>query len=512
MSTPQPTPTDGTTPQPGMVYLVGAGPGDPRLITLRGIECLAGADLVLYDYLVNPRILEHVRPTAECECLGRHGHSKLMSQDELNRRVVEAARAGWTVVRLKSGDPAIFARAAEEIDALVSAGLRFEIVPGITAALAAGSFAGVSITDRNVASAVAFVTGHQQCDKSAPSFDYGRLADFPGTIVVYMGVTSADRWTAALIAAGKDPATPTAIVRRCSWADQLVVRCTLGTVADEIESRKLRPPAMIIVGDVAGEPAPSTWFNDRPLAGRRVLVTRPRDQAAALAAPLEELGAEVLIQPAIEISPPDDWSDVDAAIESLADVDWLVFSSANGVRAFLDRITSTSRDIRALGNVRIAAIGPGTDAELARYHLAADVVPESFRAESLAASLTDVARGKRCLLIRASRGRKVLGETLAAAGADVREVIVYQSADVTMADESIREALAAGRIDWVTVTSSAIARSLAQMFGKTLHETRLVSISPITSSTLKELGHTAATEASQHDMSGVITAILSDAT
>jgi uroporphyrinogen III methyltransferase/synthase len=326
-----------------------------------------------------------------------------------------------------------------------------------------------------------------------------------------MGVTTARVWTAALIAAGKDAATPTAIVRRCSWADQLVVRCTLGTVADEIDQRKLRPPALIIVGETVAQQSPVNWFASRPLSGRRVLVTRPRDQAAALVGPLEDLGAEVLVQPAIEISPPDDWQGVDDAIGSLAEVDWLVFSSANGVRMFLDRLKDTSRDIRALGRLKLAAIGPGTDAELARYHLKADVVPESFRAELLADSLCGAVDGKRCLLIRASRGRQVLGEKLREAGADVREVVVYRSSDVASVDESIREALAAGTIDWVTVTSSAIACSLANMFGELLGHTRLVSISPITTATLAGSGFTAAAEATQHDMPGVVAALLADA-
>ncbi|MCA9102766.1 MAG: uroporphyrinogen-III C-methyltransferase [Planctomycetales bacterium] len=495
----------------GMVYLVGAGPGDPRLITLRGVQCLARADLVLYDYLVNPRVLEHTRADAECICTGRHGHGKLMSQPELNRRVVEAAREGRTVVRLKAGDPAIFARAAEEIDALDAAGLRFEVVPGITAALAAGSYAGIAITDRNVASAVAFVTGREQAEKATPALDYGQLADFPGTIVVYMGVTTAGQWTSSLIAAGKAPETPAAIVRRCSWADQLVVRCTLGTVAEEIDARQLRPPALVIVGTAVAGEAPGHWFATRPLAGRRVLVTRPREQAASLAEPLEDLGAEVLIQPAIEIAPPDDWRPVDDAIARLAEFDWLVFSSANGVSMLLDRLSDSSLDLRTLGGLRIAAIGPGTAAELRRYRLRPDVVPESFRAESLAASLSGEVRGRRCLLVRASRGRQVLAESLVAAGADVEEIVVYRSVDIAQPDDAIREALEGGHIDWVTVTSSAIARNLAQMFGSTLGKARLVSISPITTATLTELGHPASAEANPHDMPGVVAALLEDA-
>lgn len=499
------TPSE-VAPIAGRVYLVGAGPGDPGLITWRGVECLRRADVVLYDYLVNPRILDHTPPTATAVCLGRHGHGRLMSQAEVNERLVSEARLGKTVIRLKGGDPAIFARAAEEIEALTAAGIPFEIVPGITAALAAGSYAGVPITHRDLASAVALVTGHES-DKEELALDYHELARFPGTLVFYMGVTSAPFWTGVLIDAGKDAGTPTAIVRRCSWPDQQTIRCTLGEVAPRLAAERMRPPVMVIVGAVAGLEPTIDWFTSRPLFGTKILLTRPSHQLEPLRRAFEELGAETLAQPAIEISPPDDWSPVDAALSRLAEFDWLIFSSANGVRFFLQRLLDQGGDLRRLGKVRLAAIGPGTADELAHWHLKADVVPDEFRAEGLAEALAADASGRRCLLIRASRGREVLAEQLTCAGAEVEQIVAYRSRDVAVADAEIARLLAAGHIDWTTVTSSAIARSLAAMFGDDLRRARLVSISPVTSATLRQLGFEPAAEAAQYTMAGVVEAV-----
>jgi len=523
-------------PQPGKVYLVGAGPGDPGLITLRGIQCLWQADAVLYDYLVNPRLLTHCRPGAELISLGKHGGGRLWSQEEINGALVRLAREGKTVARLKGGDPVVFARGVEEIEALTAAGIRFEIVPGITAALAAGSYAGIPITHRELASAVALVTGHEDGGKEGPPLDYASLASFPGTLVFYMGVTTAARWSAELIVSGKPSQTPVAVIRRVSFPDQKTWQTTLGEVAAFVARTKLRPPVIFVVGEVASLAPTSSWFDKRPLFGQSVLVTRPivvRRWAAGqippddFAARLSELGAEVLCQPAIEIRPPDDWSAVDAALARLREFDWLVFSSANGVDSLLGRllqyvvgtlrvpslndgtrsVPTTHCDLRALAGVKIAAIGSATAARLAEYHLRADLVPDEFRAEALAESLAADARGKRFLLARASRGREVLAETLTAAGAIVEQVVVYQSVDVESADAEIAARLAAGRIDWITVTSSAIARSLARLFGDELRKTKLVSISPITSATLRELGFEPAAEAKEYTMEGVVEGI-----
>ena len=492
---------------PATVYLVGAGPGDPGLVTLRGVECLRRAEVVLYDYLVNPAVLEHAPTGAELVCLGRHGDGRIMPPEEVSQRMIRSASDGRTVVRLKGGDPAVFARGAEEATALAEAGIPFEIVPGITAALAVGSYAGIPLTHRELASAVTLITGQEDADKTDSGVDFSALAAMRGTLVFYMGVTTVRHWTDALIAAGKPADVPAAIVRRCSLADQTTIYCTLGSLAEQIEAARVRPPALAIIGPVVSLGPALDWFSRRPLFGTRVLVTRPRDQAAALAGPLAEMGADVLRQPVIEIGPPDDLAAVDAAISRLGEFDWIVFSSANGVERLLGRLLAGAGDLRALGGVKIAAIGPATVERLAGYHLKCDLHPAEYRAEALAAALTPQAAGKRFLLARASRGREVLAEQLTTAGGHVEQVVVYSSTDVTAAEPDVAEAMSQGRIDWVTVTSSAIARSLVALFGEQIRACRLASISPITSQTLQELGHNAAVEAEEYTSAGVVEAI-----
>jgi uroporphyrinogen III methyltransferase/synthase len=468
------------------------------------------ADVVLYDYLANPALLCHARSDANLICSGKHGRDRIITQDEINQLLIRFAREGKTVVRLKGGDPAIFARVSEEAAALSAAGIRYEIVPGITAALAAGSYAGIPLTERSIASAVAFVTGHEQDDKHIAPLDFEALARFPGTLVFYMGVTTAAEWTNALIAAGMPANTPAAIIRRCTWPDQNTILCTLGEVAPRLSAEHLRPPIITIVGDIVSHVEVQNWFTKRPLFGQRILVTRPRHQAADLVVSLEQLGAQCYVQPAIEILPPENWNEVDRAIADLPDLDWLVFSSANGVEFFLDRLLTQGHDVRDLGQLMIAAIGAATADALSKYRLRADLIPDEFRAESLADTLVAAARQRknpRFLLIRASRGREVLADSLTAAGFTVHQVVAYRSVDVEAADPDIAALLAANKIDWVTVTSSAIARSLAKLFGNDLRRAKLASISPITSATLRELGYDPAVEARDYTMSGVVAAI-----
>lgn len=499
--------SDGASHHRGVVYFVGAGPGDPGLLTLAGAERLGRADLVLYDYLVNQAVLGWIRPGTRLVCLGRHGApGRGVEQAEVHARMIEAARQGHCVVRLKGGDPSVFGRLAEETEALATAGVAYEVVPGVTAGLGAAAYAAIPLTRGQTSSAVALVTGQERPDKAQPSLDYEALAHFPGTLVLYMGVTSAKRWSHALIQGGRPPATPVAIVRRATWSDQETVLCTLADVAHVVADRKIRPPAICLIGEVVAAAASEPWFASRPLVNTRILVTRPRHQSARLVQQLSDLGAEVLVQPAIEISPPADWGAVDAAIDELERFHWLVFSSSNGVQFLLDRLCARA-DLRRLGRCRLAAIGPGTAEALAEYHLRADLVPQEYRAEALAAALAGDACGKRFLLARASRGREVLAEELTAVGAEVHQVVVYQSSDVPAAAPEVTAALAAGRIDWVMVSSSAIARSLVALFGQDLRRTRLASISPVTSETLRALGFSPAAEAEQYTMDGMVRAI-----
>ncbi len=495
--------------QHGKVFLVGAGPGDPKLLTLRGLECLAQADVVLYDYLASAELLRHLPSAAERICLGRHGMGRLMTQAAVSRLMVESAAAGKQVVRLKGGDPGIFGRLAEETAALVEAGIEFEIVPGVTTAVAAGPYAGLSLTDRDQASCVAFVTGREQSDKDeASALDYASLASFPGTLVFYMGVTTARGWSHALISAGKSAETPVAIVRHCSLPTQEVWTCRLDEVSLRLAPGTVRPPVIVIVGNVARQQSLGDWFTNRPLFGKTVLVTRPAHQADGMAGRLLELGANLLYQPAIEIGPPDAWAPVDRAIDKLDQFDWLVFSSRNGVEYFLNHLRERGHDWRRLGNAKLAAIGSATASALAERDLNVDIEPDEYRAEALATALAPAAKGQQFLLLRASRGREVLAESLSQAGADVEQVVVYKSSDVATPDEAIVETMQAGHIDWVTVTSSSTARSLVNLFGEALAKTKLVAISPLTGGVLAELGYPPAAVAEEFTGDGVVEAIL----
>lgn len=498
----------------GKVYLVGAGPGDPGLVTLRAAELLQRADAVLYDYLVNPAILRHCRSDAIKISLGKHGEGRVLSQAEINERLIALAQS-WTVVRLKGGDPMLFAHGSEEIDSLIQNNIPFEIVPGVTAAFAAASYAGIPLTHREAASAVALVTGQEDPEKFDSALDYGALARFPGTLVFYMGVTTAEHWSRALIAAGKPANTPVAVLRRVSLPDQRRTDTTLAELANVIKEQHLRPPVVFMVGDAATRGAAWSWFEKRPLFGQTILITRPLHQADDLARRLAELGAEVLCQPAIEIKPLPLTDTSDRVLDMLDRFDWIVFSSRNGVQHFFERLLhpllANNRDVRALGKAKIAAIGPGTAEELWGYHVRADLVPDEFRAESLAKALGSGAAGKRFLLVRANRGRELLAEELAKAGGIVEQAIVYESVDVERVDPEIAARMAAGRIDWTIITSSAIARSAARLFGDALSKSKLVSISPITSGTLRELGCEPAAEAKEYTAAGIVSTIETNA-
>jgi uroporphyrinogen III methyltransferase/synthase len=444
----------------GIVYLVGAGPGDPGLITLRGVECLRRADVVLYDYLANPALLEHASPLAELVPLGRRGSGRVYAPPEITERVLAEARAGRTVVRLKGGDPSIFGRGADETAALREAGVPFEIVPGITSGLALAAYCELPITQQDDASAVALVTGRERDDKTTSCLDYDSLASFPGTLVFYMGVGRCAKWSAELLAHGRSPDTPVAIVRQCTRADQELLRCTLGTVADVVSTRQVRPPALFVVGDVVDRAPDVSWFTARPLFGTRVLVPGSRATSTRLAGRLAGLGADVVVSPVLRITAPADWGAVDTTLDRLHEYDWVVFSSQSGVDHFLRRLFTRGGDARRLGGAKIAALGSTTARRLAQWGLRADLVPEESVAESLADALLEHARGGRVLLVQASRGRE------------------------------------------------ALARALARLYGDGLRRPRLASIGPVTTAALKELGYLPAAEASQHTTEGLAEAIL----
>jgi uroporphyrinogen III methyltransferase/synthase len=499
---------------PNHVYLVGAGPGHPELVTLRAVECLRQADVVLYDKLVSTRLLEHAPAGATRICVVDLGDCHSERHVAIHRTLIESARAGKCVVRLKGGDPLLFGRGGEEAEALREAGIPFEIVPGVTAALGAAACAGIPLTHRLHASAVAFVTGHERPGKAESTLDWSALARFPGTLVFYMGMTRLGQIAQALVEHGKASGTPAAAVHWASTGEQRTIEATLGTLATAVQQAGLTPPAIIIVGAVVSLRPHLAWFEQRPLFGKRVLVTRPRHQAGDLVRRLEALGAVVLVQPAVEIREPADWGPVDRALAQLATYDWVVFTSANGVHAFLGRLLHTGRDLRALGRAQLAAIGPKTADALRHYHLTPDLVPARFQSEDLAAELKGRIRpGQRLLLARADRGRELLRHELASL-ADVEQVAVYSQVDAVDADSRVLDSLRRGEIDYVTLTSSNIARALIEQLDDTcrarLHsgETKLVSISPVTSADVRQLGFAVAAEATQATTEELIEAVV----
>ena len=492
----------------GHVWIVGAGPGDPRLLTVWARSCLEQAEVVVYDYLVDPRILELVPHTAEKVSLGHHSRGRFLEPSEINAILLTKARAGKRVVRLKAGDPAVFGRFAEELSFLRENGVPFTVIPGITAGIAVGALAELPLTHAQFASGVALVAGNEHSDKPHRNLDYECLAKFPGTIVYYMGVRSAVTWSHELVRYGKPSNTPVAIVRRCGWPEQQVWRTTLGELGQTIHSQGIKPPAVIVVGEVASLTPVKSWFTSQPLFGKRILVTRPEDQVTDLQNLLETWGACVINHPVIEIRPPETWEAVDRAIDNLEQFTFLVFSSANGVRFFVKRLWEIGKDVRALGSTRVAAIGPGTAAALEDCCIKPDCVPREYRAESLAEALNQLPERGKILLIRASRGRQALPEMLSTAGWQVHQVVAYQSMDVPSANPHVVQQMDEGQIDWTTVTSSGIAHSLVRLFGERLKRTRLASISPVTTATLEELGFPPAVEAQEYTIPGIVSAIL----
>jgi uroporphyrinogen III methyltransferase/synthase len=497
------------------VFLVGAGPGNPGLLTLRGAEVLARADLVLYDQLVPERLLDLSPPSAERVCVrdlpGQHPDK----YPHIHKKLIDAANAGKTVVRLKGGDPLIFGRGGEEAEALRSAGLAYEIVPGVTAALAAGAFLELPLTHRLHASAIALVTGHELPGKPGNKLDWKTLAAFPGTLAIYMGIARLPIIVSELLKHGKPPDTPAGIVERVSMGEQRSVFARLADLEEARRNAGLEAPGLILIGDAVAQHAAHPWFESRPLFGQRVLVTRPAHQAAGMVRKLEHLGAVVSRMPAVEIREATDFAPVDRALEQLrrGEWDWLVFTSANGVHALLRRLDAIGRDLRDLGSVKLAAIGPKTADALRDYHLRADVVPaETYSSEGLAEALRPHVVGQRVLLARADRGRELLRAELAKAAA-VDQVAVYSQADVPAPDPLVLDALRRGEIRYVTLPSSNIARAVLGAFDETIRgrvergEIRLVAISPETGKAVRELGLPVAAEATTFTEDGLIAAV-----
>jgi uroporphyrinogen III methyltransferase/synthase len=479
------------------VYLVGAGPGDPGLLTVRGAELLARADVIVHDRLSSPLLLDLAPPAAERIDVGKAPGRVAMNQEDINQLLVERGRSGATVIRLKGGDPFVFGRGGEEAEALIAAGVPFEVVPGVTSAIAAPAYAGIPVTHRGLSTHVTFVTGHEDPAKGTSDTDWAALARAGGTLVVLMGAGRVAEVAQLLIDGGRAPDTAVAAVRWGTHPQQRTIRATLATIGSEA----VEPPSAIVVGPVAA--LDLAWFESRPLFGRRVVVTRAREQASGLRTRLVELGAEVVELPAIEMRA------LEFELPDLSEYAWVVFTSANGVDAFFTRgLHARGLDARALAGLKIAAIGPGTAAALERFGLRADLVPERFVAESLVAAFPPPrVPAERVLLARAEQARDVLPAGLADRGYAVHVLPVYRTVTAEP-DPRELERVRAGQFDAVTFTSSSTVESFCRLVGAIPEAPTVVSIGPITSATAVAAGLRVDIEADPHDIDGLVAAVL----
>ncbi len=492
-----------------MVYLVGAGPGDPGLMTRRSLELIATADAILHDRLIPPGALDGARPDAELVYVGKQPGGHTMRQEEINERLVKLGKEGKRVVRLKGGDPFVFGRGGEEAQALRETGIAFEVGPGVTAGVAAPAYAGIPVTHRDEASAVAFVTGHEDPEKPDSAIDWFALAAFPGTLVLYMGVGNIEGIARRLIEAGRPEDDHVAVVELGTRPGQRTVTGILADIDKRVAEAGVRPPAITLIGPVAKLREQLAWIEERPLHGRSVVVTRARAQASGLAARLGNLGADVVETPAIRIEPRPVAGEVRAAAEAIGEYALVCVTSPNGASLLMDALDELNKDARALHGATVAAIGPGTAAELARRGIRADIVPERSVAEALVEALQAVpVTGRRVLVARAAEARDLLPDALRERGAEVDVVALYDTVAEPLSERQLEEAAAA---DYVTFTSSSTVRFFTEAGGRVGNGARVVSIGPVTSETARELGLTVDVEAERHDIEGLVEVLLEDA-
>ncbi len=489
----------------GKVSLVGSGPGDPQLLTLRGRALLERADVIFYDNLAAPAVLGYASSGAQRVYVGKKRAERAHSQEQINELLIVEARKGRNVVRLKGGDPYIFGRGGEEALALAAAGIPFDVVPGVTSAVGVAAYAGIPLTHRDHTQAVTFVTGH-----CVDALDWASLASRQ-TLVVFMGLTAIADISSRLREAGRAAETPAAAVRWGTRGDQETVAGTLGDLPEKVARRMLKPPALVIVGEVVGLRQNVNWFESLPLFGQAVVVTRAAAQAGALAGKLRELGAHAIEIPAIAFEPPGSFDPVDRAVEKLDSYDWLAFTSANGVRCFIERLDASSRDLRSV-RARLCAIGPATAEALAELHLKVDLLPDEFVAESVADAFRGCRlEGKRVLLPRAETAREFLPEALRSFGAAVDVVPVYRSVLPEASRRAAERAWGGAKApDWVTITSPSTVTNLTEIVPlDRLRESRIASIGPITSRAARDLGLTVSVEASPYTADGLVDALVS---
>jgi len=494
----------------GIVYIVGAGPGDPGLITVKGVRCIARADVIVYDHLVNEEILVHAKPEARLVYAGKQGGDHTLVQEEINRILVEEALLGRVVARVKGGDPYIFGRGGEEAMVVAEAGIPFEVVPGVSSAVAVPAYAGISLTQRGYTSTLAFVTGHEDPTKDQSDIDWRALAGI-GTLVFLMGVKNLPQIVASLIEHGKSPGTPTALIRWGTTPDQRTLTGTLETIVRLARERKFSPPSIFVVGEVVTLRDRLSWFENRPLFGRGVVITRPEAQAESFAALLEERGARVIHFPVIRIAEPEDFSGLDRALMNLPDYAWIVFTSANGVRHFFQRLRERGGDVRDLRGIQIATIGPASAAAVEARGIPVDLIPGEYISEGVVKAFANMdLKGKRVLLPRAAEARDVIPEGLAVRGAAVDVVTAYRTVRSDRTREELETIFAEGKADVVTFTSPSTVHHFLDILGgpeSLPPELRIACIGPITAAAARKAGLTIHIHQEEYTIPGMVAAI-----
>ncbi|MGQ9455301.1 MAG: uroporphyrinogen-III C-methyltransferase [Armatimonadota bacterium] len=500
----------------GKVVLVGAGPGDPGLLTVRGLSYIRSADVIVYDRLVHQDILKEARADAELIYVGKSPGSHQISQDEINSILIQKALEHSIVVRLKGGDPFVFGRGGEEALALAGAGIEFEVVPGVTSAIAAPAYAGIPVTHRGLCSSLGIITGHEDPSKHESTLRWDKIATGLDTVVFLMGIENLQQIVTQMIAHGRSPYTPVAVIQWGTHSIQKTVTGTLADIVERINSSRLGPPAVAIVGDVVHLREELRWFDTKPLFGKRILVTRSDIQAAEFSELLRCYGAEAVEFPVIKISPPSDYAPLDTVLEKISGYDWLLFTSANGVRATLERLKATGRDVRALAGPKIGAIGPATAETLENAGIRVNYVPGKFVAEALIDEFPENPSGKRILIIRSETARNVLPETLANRGATVNVVAAYKTEVNRMLEsvDEIRKQIESSQIDVATFTSSSTVTAFVEIMGNATisrmpESVKVACVGPITAQTAQEVGLRVDIVAEEYTIEGLVSAIAS---
>lgn len=496
-----------------IVYLVGSGPGDPGLITVKGLECIKKADVIVYDYLVNSVLLRNARKDVELIYVGKKGNQHTMEQDDINQLLVDKANENKIVTRLKGGDPYVFGRGGEEAIVLKDNNIAFEVVPGITAAIASPNYAGIPVTHRSCTSTFGLITGHEDPTKDQSDVDWEKLSTGLGTLTFYMGIKNLPNIVNQLVKHGRSADTPVAVIRWGTTTHQETVTGTLSTIVEI--AKDIKPPAITIVGEVVNLRDKLNWFESRPLFGKTIIVTRSRDQASVFSDQLIELGANVLEYPTINITDPDDFGPLDRELENLDSTDWLIFTSVNGVDAFFNRIFELGRDVRDLKGVKICSIGPSTTERIKGFHVSIDCQPPKYVAESVVEALkkVDEIKGKRFLMPRTDIARSYVPEELRKLGAEVSDIVAYKTVLATDGDNIVLDKLKDGEVDIVTFTSASTVKNFVKIIGEDnlsafKDNVQFASIGPITNESAEEMDIEISIKAEEYTIPGLVQAIV----